>query len=76
MCQLIKVSLQKMARTFGFTVAGGMKTGGCFIKQIVADPALRDGRLRSGDRIVQVIYTLHTLNNVCLLSVLMSFLKN
>ncbi|KAL5018012.1 hypothetical protein ScPMuIL_003734 [Solemya velum] len=39
----------------GFTVAGGASTtGGCFIKGIVQDPALSDGRLRPGDKLIKV----------------------
>ena len=39
----------------GFTVAGGASTtGGCFVKAIVQDPALSDGRLKPGDQLLQV----------------------
>lgn len=39
----------------GFTVVGGASTtGGCYVKAVVQDPALSDGRLRAGDRLIQV----------------------
>lgn len=38
----------------GFTVAGGVNTGGCYIKDIITDPALSDGRLMKGDKIISV----------------------
>jgi len=39
----------------GFTVAGGASTtGGCYIKAVLAPPALTDGRLQPGDKLLQV----------------------
>ncbi|KAL8588982.1 hypothetical protein ACOMHN_065764 [Nucella lapillus] len=39
----------------GFTVVGGASTtGGCYVKAVLQDPALSDGRLRAGDRLIQV----------------------
>uniref|UniRef100_A0A1I8JBQ9 PH domain-containing protein n=1 Tax=Macrostomum lignano TaxID=282301 RepID=A0A1I8JBQ9_9PLAT len=39
----------------GFLVAGGQDTtGGCYIRSIVRDPALSDGVLRPGDRLLAV----------------------
>lgn len=38
----------------GFTVAGSAATGGCYVKAVVLDPALSDGRLRPGDMLIQV----------------------
>ncbi|GFO18600.1 tyrosine-protein phosphatase non-receptor type 13, partial [Plakobranchus ocellatus] len=51
---LLDVSLKRLRDGFGFTVAGGVTTGGCYIKQLVSEPALSDGRLRPGDKILQV----------------------
>ena len=48
----MKVKLEKQGKTFGFTVAGGMNTGGCYVKQIVTD--LGPANIRPGDKIVQV----------------------
>ena len=50
------VELQKSpGGGLGFTVVGGVSTtGGCYIKAVVQDPALSDGRLRPGDRLIQV----------------------
>lgn len=39
----------------GFSVYGGVSKGGCYIRDIVADPALSDGRLQTGDRLLKVI---------------------
>ena len=39
----------------GFTVAGGaITTGGCYIKAVLQNPALSDGRLKPGDRLIKV----------------------
>lgn len=40
----------------GFSVYGGVSKGGCYIRDVVADPALSDGRLQTGDRLLKVIY--------------------
>lgn len=52
--QILEVSLKKDGVEFGFTVAGGVSTGGCYIRQLVSDLAVSDGRLRPGDRILKV----------------------
>ncbi|KAK0044239.1 tyrosine-protein phosphatase non-receptor type 13 [Biomphalaria pfeifferi] len=53
--EIIEVVLQKKQGVgFGFTVAGGVNTGGCYIKQLVSEPAVSDGRLRPGDKILKV----------------------
>ncbi|XP_046560212.1 tyrosine-protein phosphatase non-receptor type 13-like [Haliotis rubra] len=54
--QVFEVTLCKRQRGgLGFTVAGGATTtGGCYIKGIVQDPALSDGRLRVGDKLIRV----------------------
>ncbi|XP_072164796.1 tyrosine-protein phosphatase non-receptor type 13-like [Diadema setosum] len=53
--EVIDVHLVKPARGgLGFTVAGGANTGGCYVKDILQDPALSDGRLRKGDKILEV----------------------
>lgn len=38
----------------GFSVYGGVSKGGCYIRDVVADPALSDGRLQTGDRLLKV----------------------
>ena len=38
----------------GFTVAGGANTGGCYIKDILQEPAVSDDRLKKGDKILEV----------------------
>ncbi|XP_070545261.1 tyrosine-protein phosphatase non-receptor type 13-like isoform X2 [Ptychodera flava] len=53
--EIIEVTLIKGERGgLGFTVAGGIESGGCYIKGIVQDPAKSDGRLRKGDRLLKV----------------------
>lgn len=42
-------------RGLGFTVAGGAKTtGGCYVKAVLQNPALSDGTLKSGDKLIMV----------------------
>ena len=50
------VELQKSpGGGLGFTVVGGVSTtGGCYVRAVLQDPALSDGRLRPGDRLIQV----------------------
>lgn len=44
-------------RGLGFTVAGGANTtGGCYIKAVLQNPALSDGRLKSGDKLIMVCF--------------------
>lgn len=51
----MEITLVKPARGgFGFTVAGGANSGGCYIKDILHDPALSDGRLKKGDKLLSV----------------------
>ncbi|XP_025086177.1 tyrosine-protein phosphatase non-receptor type 13-like isoform X6 [Pomacea canaliculata] len=53
--QEFSVELQKPpGGGLGFTVAGSAATGGCYVKAVVLDPALSDGRLRPGDMLIQV----------------------
>jgi len=54
--QLITVELEKGdTGGLGFTLAGGADTmGGCFVRDIIGDPAKADGRLQKGDQILQV----------------------
>jgi len=40
--------------SLGFSVAGAASLGGCYIKKIIKDPALSDGRLCPGDRLLEV----------------------
>ncbi|XP_013396442.1 tyrosine-protein phosphatase non-receptor type 13 [Lingula anatina] len=51
-----EVTLIKSIRSgLGFTVAGGtMTTGGCYVKAVVQDPALSDGRMQAGDKLILV----------------------
>ncbi len=49
------MSLTKPVRGgLGFTVAGGANSGGCYVKDIIQDPAKSDGRLKKGDNLVNV----------------------
>ncbi|XP_063271048.1 tyrosine-protein phosphatase non-receptor type 13 isoform X2 [Prinia subflava] len=49
------VTLAKSERgSLGFTVTKGSDSVGCFIHDIVQDPAKSDGRLRPGDRLIKV----------------------
>ena len=42
-------------RGLGFTVAGGANTtGGCYVKAVLQNPALLDGRIKSGDKLIMV----------------------
>lgn len=51
----IEVELLKDEKTgLGFSVYGGVSKGGCYIRDVVADPALSDGRLQTGDRLLKV----------------------
>ncbi|XP_031567263.1 tyrosine-protein phosphatase non-receptor type 13-like isoform X2 [Actinia tenebrosa] len=53
--QLITVELEKGSGGLGFTLAGGADTmGGCFVRDVIGDPAKADGRLQKGDQILQV----------------------
>ncbi|CAG5126932.1 unnamed protein product, partial [Candidula unifasciata] len=52
--EILEISLKKDGSGFGFTIAGGVNSGGCYIKQLVSDPAIGDGRLQQGDRILKV----------------------
>lgn len=40
--------------SLGFTVTKGNDSVGCYIHDIVQDPAKSDGRLRPGDRLIKV----------------------
>ena len=53
--QVLDVVLHKGSSGLGFTLAGGADTvGGCFVREIIGDPARSDGRLRPKDQIVLV----------------------
>ena len=54
--QEFEVTLTKgVTGGLGFTVAGGVDTtGGCFIKNVVADPAKSDGRVLPNDHLIKV----------------------
>ena len=57
LCQEVElnVSLVKSEKgSLGFTLTKGNDQG-CYIHDIVQDPARGDGRLRSGDRMITVI---------------------
>lgn len=42
-------------RGLGFTVAGGANTtGGCYVKAVLQNPALSDGTLKPGDKLIMV----------------------
>ncbi|XP_020916558.2 tyrosine-protein phosphatase non-receptor type 13 isoform X2 [Exaiptasia diaphana] len=55
--ELLTVELEKQdSGGLGFTLAGGADTmGGCFVRDIIGDPAKADGRLQKGDQILQVV---------------------
>lgn len=40
-------------------MAGAASLGGCYIKKIIKDPALSDGQLRPGDRLLEVSHSSH-----------------
>ena len=40
--------------SLGFSVAGAASLGGCYIKKIIKDPALANGVLQAGDRLLEV----------------------
>lgn len=40
--------------SLGFTVTKGSDSVGCYVHDIVQDPAKSDGRLRPGDRLIKV----------------------
>ncbi|NXI34243.1 PTN13 phosphatase, partial [Galbula dea] len=51
----LQVTLTKSERgSLGFTVTKGSGNVGCYIHDIVQDPARSDGRLRPGDRLIKV----------------------
>ena len=58
--QEFEVTLRKSETGgLGFTVAGGATTtGGCYVKAVVLEPALSDGRLRPGDKLIRVQFFL------------------
>lgn len=41
--------------SLGFSVAGAATLGGCYIKKIIKDPALGEGTLRPGDKLLEVV---------------------
>ena len=50
------VVLHRGPNGLGFTLTGGADTvGGCFVREIIGDPARSDGRLRPKDEIVMVM---------------------
>lgn len=56
--QEMNVTLERDERQgLGFTLTGGASTdtqGGCYIRGIIQDPALSDGRLQVGDKLIKV----------------------
>lgn len=40
--------------SLGFSVAGAASLGGCYIKKVIKDPALTNGVLRAGDKLMEV----------------------
>ena len=53
----IEVTLTKPeGRGLGFTVAGGAgKMRGCYVKAVLQNPALSDGTLKAGDKLIMVM---------------------
>lgn len=53
--QEFEVTLTKGDKGLGFTVAGGQTAAGFFyVKEVLYDPALKDGRIQKGDRLLRV----------------------
>ncbi|XP_028396908.1 tyrosine-protein phosphatase non-receptor type 13-like [Dendronephthya gigantea] len=53
--EVLDVVLHKGSSGLGFSLAGGADTvGGCFVREIIGDPARSDGRLKPKDQIVMV----------------------
>ncbi len=53
--QEFETTLTKGEKGLGFTVAGGQtSTGYFYVKDILYDPALKDGNMQRGDRIIRV----------------------
>ncbi|NWI61247.1 PTN13 phosphatase, partial [Calyptomena viridis] len=51
----LRVTMTKSEKgSLGFTVTKGNENVGCYIHDIVQDPAKSDGRLRPGDRLIKV----------------------
>lgn len=40
--------------SLGFTVTKGNQSIGCYVHDVIQDPAKSDGRLRPGDRLIKV----------------------
>ena len=63
--QEFEVTLTKGEKGLGFTVAGGQQAIGIFyVKDVLYNPALSDGRIQQGDRLIAV----STRRRVCLLA--------
>lgn len=59
--QVFKLELSRGVKGLGFSVTSGARSAtddslilGCFIRVVVADPALSDRRLKSGDQLLKV----------------------
>lgn len=51
----LNVTLTKSEKgSLGFTVTKGHDSVGCYIHDVLQDPAKSDGRLRPGDRLIKV----------------------
>ncbi|XP_043827834.1 tyrosine-protein phosphatase non-receptor type 13 isoform X5 [Dromiciops gliroides] len=51
----LHVTLTKSDKgSLGFTVTKGSETVGCYVHDVIQDPAKSDGRLRPGDRLIKV----------------------
>ena len=48
------MTLTKGAKGLGFTVAGGQSIGYFFVKDVLYEPALSDGKIKTGDRLIIV----------------------
>ncbi|XP_070314282.1 tyrosine-protein phosphatase non-receptor type 13 isoform X9 [Odocoileus virginianus] len=49
------ITLNKSEKgSLGFTVTKGSQSAGCYVHDVVQDPAKSDGRLRPGDRLIRV----------------------
>ena len=59
--QTFGLQLYRGVKGLGFSVTSGARSAtddslirGCFIRSVVADPAMSDGRLQSGDQLIKV----------------------
>lgn len=63
--QLVDVRLvREPGGSFGFTVAGDITSGGCYVKHLVAAPKAQFGTLFPGDKLLRVSFVFCFLSQV------------